>query len=244
MSYTRNLAGAMAVALTFAATTASAISVDLVSVTGKWTSADPAAAVSGIGTNSIWWGTSTGYGKSGYSFVGVAPPAQTNIAPDLDFDLGTFTHYNKPVTGTTLTSAVLSVEIGISIGGGATQYVTSVFDFAHRETPNNANPCEFGGANGTGVNYYGCADKVTATTNLGSTEAFVVGDKTYTFMFSAFVYGGNVLDYFLTKEKKSNSAKLLAHYTISDNAPPVPLPAAGWLLLAAFGGLGLTRGRT
>ena len=84
---------------------ASAATIDVVSTSGIWTSATPAANAFGVGTNEIKWGT-PGASQSGYKFVGVPPPVQDNVAEGVLFLLGTLTHNNFPITsGTSITAA-------------------------------------------------------------------------------------------------------------------------------------------
>ncbi|MED5466551.1 MAG: choice-of-anchor K domain-containing protein, partial [Pseudomonadota bacterium] len=105
------LIASAAVAL-FAAGSAQAAVIQLTGVSGLWTTTNPSGpAVSGGGTNEIRWGTPANQQnqQSGYRFDGSAPPA-VNVNENIDFDLGTFTHFNYPITGTSLSNASLTVE--------------------------------------------------------------------------------------------------------------------------------------
>lgn len=212
---------------------ASAATLDITSVSGLWTSVNPESGISGVNSSTISWGTSTGYGQSSYTFVGVAPPPVIGLAADTAFNLGTFTHKNYPITGTTLGTAELTVNIGIKIDGSA-QSVSSVFDFKHIETTNSGTCLP----NSTSV----CDDLVTATTNAASSQTFNIAGTDYIFNVSGFLVGGAIFDSFLTAENADNVATLQASYSVAEqNIPPVPLPAAGWMLLAGLGGLGVAR---
>ncbi|MEM8839519.1 MAG: choice-of-anchor K domain-containing protein, partial [Pseudomonadota bacterium] len=118
------------------------VTLNIDSVTGVWTSAS-GAAVGGLGTNQISWGTPLGASQSSYVFDGVAPPTQGPFSAGDDFTLGTFTHNNFPITGSAITGATLEVTImGTAQNGSSENFnLTSTFDFDHFETPNGANPC-------------------------------------------------------------------------------------------------------
>lgn len=228
---------------------ASASTVSIESVSGIWTSASSGAtALTGVGTHTIGWGTPSAAGNgqtSKYQFSGAAAG---HVSEKSDFQLGTFTHHNNRTDGYSITDAELTVKIGFSINGGSTMYVESVFDFLHDETsnkrlngaPNPNRTCKYGGANAQGVNINGCADKVEVTTDPSSSTPVVVDGYEYVFTFSGFQYDGNTLGYFLTEEEKLNDAQLTASW---HKVEVVPLPAAGWLMIAGLGGLAAMKRR-
>jgi hypothetical protein len=241
-----------AMALTMAPAVASATTLNITSVTGEWTSTDPGIPpISQPLPNEIRWGTpASNAGQSGYRFDGVAPPTQTGIAADTAFNLGTFTHFNNPIFSPSLESAELEVTINFDIIDEfsnvlAGQSITSVFNFAHTETTNSANPCANGEANNQGVNINGCADLVTAVTNPSSTLAFSIGNEDFVFDLLGFCTTCSdpiqAFNEFWTIEEENNVAFLVARWTSEENLTNVPLPAAGWMLLAGLGGLGLMR---
>ncbi len=90
---------------------------------------------------------------------------------------------------------------------------------------------------GSGVNLNGCADRVTATTNVGSSASFTIGSDVYKFDITGFGPSTDPLRTFWTIEGQDNAVGLTARYTLESNLPAVPLPAAGWLLAAGLGGL-------
>jgi opacity protein-like surface antigen len=230
--------------------TANAASVTIDSVTGIWTDTNPDLVASGIGTNVIQWGTPAGSGgQSGYTFTGNAPPSIGPFGDGSSFNLGTFTHNNQPITGNTITQATLALTVGFHgdfIVGP--QVAHSTFVFNHNETPNGDNPCAGGtGANGVGVNINGCADIVTAITNIGLSDVFVIGAHTYTFGVTGFQIGSTNFTQFFSPEGTPNSAFLRG--TFADvttlNAVPGPIAGAGLpgLVVALFGMIGLSRRR-
>lgn len=229
--------GSMAVSATLAlACAAQAGTISIQTVTGEWTGVTGGTNVNGLNTNIVTWGASTGNGQSGYRFVGLSPSGPH--APDTVFDLGTFTHFNRPiVSGTSITAAILKVAFTFSIDGGAAITRNSIFDFTHWETPNQANPCADTGSNGSGNNANGCADRVTPVTNPSFSESFLIGTTNYVFDVTGFNFGPS----FWTKENSTNSAIIQGR--ITETVAPVPLPAAGFALMAGLAGLGLVARR-
>lgn len=233
---------------------ASAAVVDITDIAGTWTNAT-GTSVSNLNTSSIRWGTSTGSGKSGYDFNAAATPI-VDVAENVLFTLGEFVHVNQPITGGSITSATLKVVTKIVVAA-VEQTLTSTFVFNHWETTNSAKPCADGGTNGVGVNKNGCADRVTAVLNLGSTDSFFVGEDEYVFTIEQFKVGTDTFSEFWTKEEANNKAVLQGRFLLKECAvepptsdrckPPVdpedppsavPVPAAGWLLLVGLGSLG------
>lgn len=213
---------------------ASAATVEIVSVTGAWTSLTGGQDVLGIDTSSVRWGEDIGNGQSGYDFTGIAPSGPHNA--NTLFDMGIFTHVNRPVEGgTSITAAVLEVLFTFTIDGGPAISRSSVFDFNHWETTNDNNPCADGGVNGVGINVNGCADNVDPQTNPDFTETFEIAGVKYVFDVTGFDIGNS----FWTKENALNTATIRGRFTEERNISPIPLPAAGWLLLAGVAGLGV-----
>ena len=238
--------GAAIGALALAAPYAAANSIDIDSVVGNWTATDPGAPdVSGLNTDTISWGTPPLFGdQSSYVFDGVAPPPQTGFNLGEVFQVGTFTHNNNPILAPSLNTAELTINSQIGVTQGTTDLgtfnVVSVFDFAHFETPNSADPCADGGSNGSGVNINGCADRVTFTTNVGQSSGFEVAGVEYILNLTGFLTNGSVADEFWTVERQSNEAFLKGE--VVDRTTVVPIPAAAWLFGSALlGAVGLGR---
>ena len=241
------LIGALATASAFAATGAQATLVTIDPITASWINIDPNSIIaSGNGTTSptIEWGTPANNAnrQSGYNFTAAGTPINQNLppSPTPEFDLGLFTHMNFPITGTSLSSVTLEVVAGIAVDGNDIGTRSFFFDFTHEETPNGANPCANGGANGSGVNVNGCADIVEISFNSLS-ENFMVDDEFFTLDVVGFRTGGNLVEGFETKEKRKNKAQIVAVIT-RDVRPPTPgqeVPEPGTLGLMAIGLLGM-----
>lgn len=253
--FNRVFALAAIVAMAFSTLgTAVAATVDVSSVAGNWTTLQPPRGptnIRGLGTNRVRWGTPLAGRQSGYSFVGAAAG---EIETGVDFELGTFTHNNFVIqNGTSITGAGLSVAVNLIIGG-IERVVNTNFNFAHWET-NNAGErngrCANGGANGSGVNGGGCADRVQILDNTASDQAFEIDGFQYILEITGFIRNGVAFSEFWTRENRSNSAILRARFTLvgpsggggGEEPSPVPLPAAGWMMLAGLGALGAARAR-
>ncbi|MFA7408287.1 MAG: THxN family PEP-CTERM protein [Anaerolineaceae bacterium] len=225
-----------------------ASTVDLTGVTGTWGTPTGGFNVNHINNGSVnagvRWGT--GANQSGYDFK--AAPLISNIVPDQEFTIGNFTHHNFPITaGTSITAVDLVVNYTLDFAFGSRDF-SSRFSFDHWETPNEPSICADGGRNGAGVNVAGCADRVKITTDLSSdVVTFVDEDGTeheYVLHITGFLDGkGNPVSEFWTVEGKTNTASLQGVFTHKANIAPIPLPAAGFLLLGAIGGLGLVARR-
>lgn len=232
------LALATAAAIALAPAALSAATLTVTDVTGEWIALDGTpASPDGLGTSAVSWGTPWNGGpQSGYEFEGATSTANL---PNTDFVMGIFTHNNNTITaGTSITGATLRVAFSFFIDTAPGDIITRIaeFRFDHNETPNGAEPCADGGANGAGVNVNGCADEVTVRTNPNYREAFEIEGVRYVFDVTGFQVGSS----FWTTERRSNATQLTGRFTEEANlAPaPIPLPAAGWMLLAALGAAG------
>lgn len=252
-------AGAVALAFclgTSAASSATIHDVTIASVAGEWVSVTPVDVfdyeqTDGENSSEIRWGDpfySASDPQSGYRFDGAAPP-QFTVDPDTEFNLGTFTHFNWPISSrpssgsASITQAELQLTYGISVGDQAFTFAQT-YVFEHDETPNypswpNTNPdtpCQYVGVTGEGVNVNGCADRVTVSMDEAISETLVHDGYAYSFDMSGFRVDGELFNFFLTQEEANSSAFLVGSYSVED-LTPVPLPAAGWMLLGGVGGL-------
>jgi len=247
MSIKTTILGASIAAMCLAASTASAGSVSFSSITGAWSNANPSSSDfnQGAGTSlaRVRWGGTTFDNDSGYDFL--AAPGTTSVtvppSPSSIFDLGTFTHRNQPISGASIDSIRLTVNTNVAIDNVNQGNLQFVFDFFHDETPNGANPCQYGGQNNHGVNINGCADRVTTAYNTLS-QTFMVGSDLYTIDVLGFKLGSNpAVNEFLTRENAINDATLQAQVKLRSEVN-VPEPATLGLIglsLMLVGGNGL-----
>ncbi len=226
------------------------------SATGVWTSVNSPNTIglAGVGTSNIRWGAPVTRGqKSGYSFSGITQ--SLSVQADTVFDIGVFTHLNRQIyqrrgRPSSITGASLMVSIAFALSDGVSRTISSVFDFAHWETTNNpgrGRACADGGRFGQGVNSAGCADRVVLDRNEGLSDSIEIDGVIYELDITGFLFNNTLLSSFWTVEGQENPARLqgiLRTRTVpGDDTPPpppiasVPLPAAGWMLLAGLGGL-------
>jgi hypothetical protein len=155
--------------------------------------------------------------------------------------LGTFTHNNFPIqSGGGIESVDLKMKVDLTASGTAVT-LNKTFTFEHWETPNQANPCADGGANGVGVNYNGCADRVLLPTGASSENFFVPGEGTYTVTLIGFgSTPQSATPEFWTKEKKANVAYVWAKFEFvpDDQQTGIPEPSTYMLMGAGLLGLG------
>jgi hypothetical protein len=155
------LFGALALAFGVAANagpiTTWTVAVDTVFVE---TSVNP-AGVTFVSDTELRWGTpATTAGDSGLVITDspISTSVDTNgpLVPNVSIS-----HRNNPITGTSLSSvdiqSTLTLTPSVPAGLGLPPAVI-IFGVNFLETPNAANPCADGGANGVGVNGNGCSD--------------------------------------------------------------------------------------
>ncbi len=227
-----------------------AATVDFTNIKGEWfdivSLGGPAPAFAGNGTASATarWGNDTGAGRSGYNFDAIGIPQLTVTPPagSAVVNIAQFTHVNQPITGGTSISEIkLRFTTDILVDGDYLDTVTFIYDFAHDETNNGADPCAYGGANGQGVNINGCADRVLTVFNSQS-EFFDVGGFDYALDVVGFLVDGNPATSFLTQESANNEAFLQGKLVLYSEAG-VPEPATWAMMIAGFGMVGFAARR-
>ncbi|MGU5545714.1 choice-of-anchor K domain-containing protein [Aeromonas veronii] len=95
------------------------------------------------GLDQIRWGNPTNTYKSGYGFIDNDSALNGQFALNQEIILGTFTHYNFPITsGGAITKATMDVTFSVTDAYGVVTPVTLNVNFDHNETPNDNNDPE------------------------------------------------------------------------------------------------------
>ena len=177
------------------------------SSTGIWTSCN--GSYTGLNTNALWWGTSTGYGQSGFQFTN-----STGASFNLNeyFVVGTFTHHNKPITGSNLPTA-MTLRVTLHFASPSITDPVLSFPITFQETTNGS---RLGDCPSWQVSSTPCDDRVVFPATTGS-NTFWVGDTQYQLEIIGFCSSLSspfpMLE-FVTEEKKDNVAYLVGRITV------------------------------
>ena len=183
---------------------------DVQNIVAQWTNIQPGGVVSTFdrdadgATDELRWGntgnTST---DSGYGFVDAPAANLDDLATNDTFSLGTFTHFNNPVSGTPLSSTTLSVHFTAIVNGVTVNNVGPVLvNFTHTETPNDGdnNPND-------GTNSRDIISISTTTTTVN------IAGQNYSLDVLGFVDGlGNIVSTVRTNEGESNAFQLAVRF--------------------------------
>ena len=167
------------------------------STSGVWTSVSGGSNVTGVNTNEVRWGTTSGE-KSGLRFDGAG---DQSFNEGDTFYLGALTHLNWPIQNPA-NGATLQITLDFNRPNIVNQ--TFSYNFNIDETVNNGS-CPYGGS---GQN---CNDKITFPISFGQTS-FQIGDKLYTLRINGFVNSypsGTLVSQFITEEQRNNTAYLV-----------------------------------
>ncbi|WP_120500694.1 choice-of-anchor K domain-containing protein [Roseovarius sp. EL26] len=179
------------------------------------------------GSSDVTWGNPVGTTFSNrWRFDGVGADGGAGWSTDNDdlFALGSFSYRNGSVNGHTFTGADLSVELTFT--NPFNDVETFAFGFDVINTPNT------GGGNC-------CADTASITSGLSSTTFMYLGEEYTLELFGFSQDGGTTVTSTFDSPEGSNARATLYGRIIQPAT--IPLPAAGWMLLAGLGGLAAMR---
>lgn len=174
--------------------------------------------------------------QSGYVFDGISPSDGFTTNKGV-FTFGEFTHYNGAIWSNS--ASLRSVDFRVRINGtidGIAFSLYGIIPLFHDETLNPFAPCKSGDS-------LPCGDDVRVRNSVASSNAVISNGFEYTLQLEGLVQSlrGKPITTFFTDEYDTSSAFLRARLVSKELPPPpppvVPLPAAGWLLIAGLGGL-------
>ncbi|QYJ86453.1 tandem-95 repeat protein [Shewanella mesophila] len=151
------------------------------------------------GHDQIRWGSTNGL-QSGYGFIDNDAALNGEIPLNQDIVLGTFTHYNYPISsGTAITDATMQITFTVFDASGVPAPVTMDIEFNHNETPNSGDNPE---------------DIIT----IGSTNVtFNYEGNTYTIQVIGFMDDqGNIVQTIYTDENAATSYQVVVRIAEGD----------------------------
>ncbi|WOK38139.1 Ig-like domain-containing protein [Sphingomonas sp. C3-2] len=153
-------------------------------------------------TDEIRWGSSNVSSSSGYGFVDNQALTNAPVLTNQTFYLGTFTHFNQPVSGGTLASTTLSVTFMATINGEEVEVGPILINFTHTETSNTSDP-------------EASRDIISIAT---STATVNIAGQNYTLDIRGFVdENNNIVSTVRTYEEQSNSYQLAVRFVSSES---------------------------
>ena len=232
-------------AVTIANPAMAVTTIDFTNITAQWFDVAGGTNVNFTGSNTsnaaVFWGS--GGNQSGYRFQAVALP-QLIVDPLTNTsavtNIGQFTHYNLPINaGTSITGLKLKFTSDVLVNGGLFGTVNFIYAFNHFETPNGSDPCANGGANDTGININGCADRVSVNFNQNS-GAFSIGNVDYALDVRGFLVNSTPAQLFWTQEDATNLAYVRGQVVLRSTAgnDGVPEPSTWATMIVGMGAVG------
>jgi len=179
--------------------------------------------------NLVLYGNSTGQGQSGFGFDG--NDGDFTITPGQVFLLGKFTHYNRPITASSILRYV-DLAVTLSLTDPA---ATQTFNFTVEldETPNTAGTCQYGQTNGP------CDDRVILPTSVPD-QTITIGGVPHTLQITGFIPGstaacpaapvGSPTNVYITAEGQNNYACMYGRIVLPIDFGDAPNTAGQTLL--------------
>lgn len=195
------------------------------STSGIWTDVAGGSYVTGVNTSEVRWGKSDcmeyvgvwpfGHYENRCSGLGFNGTANQSFSANETFLLGDLTHFNWPVDDGA-DGAKLKITLNF-VNPALTPSPTFTYDFAIEETDNTnkLKNCKYYGTSNQ-ISKTPCDDIITFPKAYGQ-EVFTIGDIKYTLKIDGFTdsynngVAGNVINKFVTEEKKDNVAYLVGH---------------------------------
>jgi hypothetical protein len=184
----------------------------LTSTSGMWTGTQGSSSVIGVPSQRIYWGVplDEDAGLNGMSSFEYTPTTYpVDIPLDVHFKIGTFTHYNRKIFGSSITKADLQINVNLTIGNTPVSTITLNNEITHNETSNSSSTP---------------GDIIDMITN--SNFEFTVNESDYRIDILGFTLNNELIDSFITQENQTTSSDIVAIVrSLSPVVPPItPTP--------------------